>query len=102
LYDSVYTERYMGLLPENEAKYQASAPINFAGNLKAKMFLAHSMMDDNVHVQNTFQMLKALIDKGKDVDLRIYPPGNHGVAYSSSSRLLLLSQYVEYLNKHLK
>jgi dipeptidyl-peptidase 4 len=102
LYDSIYTERYMGLLPENEAKYQASAPINFAGNLKAKMLIAHSMMDDNVHVQNTFQMVKALIDKGKDADLRIYPPGNHGVAYNGTSRLLLLSQYVDYLNKYLK
>ncbi len=102
LYDCIYTERYMGLLPQNEAAYVKSAPTTYAGNLKGHLFIAHSTMDENVHVQNTFQLVKALIDKGKDADLRIYPPGAHGVAYNAQSRLLLFSQYTDYLNKHLK
>jgi dipeptidyl-peptidase-4 len=102
LYDSIYTERYMGLLPENNEKYENSSVMKYAGNLKGKMFLAHSCMDENVHVQNTFQLVSALIAKSKDVDLKIYPAGAHGVAYDRASYFLLYQQYVDYLNKHLK
>lgn len=102
LYDTIYTERYMGLLPENEAKYQASAVSPNAKNLAGKMFIAHSTMDENVHVRNTFQLMNALEDAGKDADLRIYPPGAHGVAYSAATQVLLYQQYTTYLETYLK
>ncbi len=102
LYDSIYTERYMGLLPENDAKYQASAVTTYAKNLAGKMFVAHSTMDENVHVRNTFQLMTALEDAGKDADLRIYPPGAHGVSYNQPSYQLLYRQYTDYLNRYLK
>lgn len=102
LYDSIYTERYMGLLPENEAKYKASAVTTYAKNLAGKMFIAHSTMDENVHVRNTFQLMNALEDAGKDADLRIYPPGAHGVAYNSATYVLLYQQYTDYLSLNLK
>ncbi len=102
LYDSIYTERYMGLLPENEEKYKVSAVTTYAKNLAGKMFIAHSTMDENVHVRNTFQLMNALEDAGKDADLRIYPPGAHGVAYSPGTQLLLFQQYTTYLETNLK
>lgn len=102
LYDSIYSERYMGLLSDNNKNYIKSAPVSHADQLKAKMLLVHSTMDENVHVQNTMQLVKAFIDAGKDVDLRIYPPGAHGVAYNGASYSLLFQQYTDYLNKHLK
>jgi len=102
LYDSIYTERYMGLLPENEEKYKVSAVSTYAKNLDGKMFIAHSTMDENVHVRNTFQLVNALEDAGKDADLRIYPPGAHGVAYSAGMQLLLFQQYTTYLETNLK
>ena len=102
LYDSIYAERYMGLLPENDAKYVASSSMAYAKNFKGKMLLVHSAMDENVHVKHSFQLVKALIDAGKDVDLRIFPPGGHGVAYSWQSRLVLFQTYTDYLNQHLK
>ena len=102
LYDSIYAERYMDLLEDNEAGYKRSASTAAAGNLKGKMFIAHSAMDENVHMQNTMQLVKALIDNGKDADLRIYPPGTHRVSYNGPSYVLLYSQYVDYLNEHLK
>lgn len=102
LYDSIYTERYMDLLNDNKEGYEKSAATTSAGNLTGKMFIAHSAMDENVHMQNTMQLVKALIDNGKDADLRIYPPGAHGVAYNGPSYVLLYSQYVNYLNQHLK
>nr|WP_293839348.1 S9 family peptidase [uncultured Arsenicibacter sp.] len=101
LYDSIYTERYMGLMPENEEKYKASASTTYAKNLAGKMFIAHSTMDENVHVRNTFQLMNALEDAGKDADLRIYPPGAHGVAYSGTTSLLLYTQYTDYLSRNL-
>jgi dipeptidyl-peptidase-4 len=102
LYDSIYTERYMGLLSDNKDGYIKSSVMNYAKKYAGKMLLSHSTMDENVHVQNTFQLMKSLIDKGQDVDLRIYPPGAHGVAYSGTSYFLLYGVYVDYLNQHLK
>ncbi len=102
LYDSIYTERYMGLLAENENGYIQSSVNTHAANLEAEMFIAHSTMDENVHVQNTFQLVTALIDHGKEHDLRIFPPGAHGVSYNGQSYVLLYSEYTDYLNQHLK
>jgi dipeptidyl-peptidase-4 len=73
-----------------------------AGNLKGDMLVAHSSMDENVHIQNTMQMLTAFTNAGKDIDVRIYPPGAHGVAYNQQSYLLLHTVYTNYLNRHLK
>ncbi|MGI9542525.1 MAG: S9 family peptidase [Cyclobacteriaceae bacterium] len=102
LYDSIYTERYMDLLDDNAAGYLKSSSVTHAENLEGHMFIAHSAMDENVHMQNTMQLVKALIDAGKDHDLQIYPPGTHGVAYNGASYLLLYKQYTDYLNRHLK
>jgi dipeptidyl-peptidase-4 len=102
LYDTIYTERYMGLLEENRENYEKGSVMAHAQNLQGKMLVAHSSMDENVHIQNTMQMIRAFTNTGKDVDLRIYPPGAHGVAYNEQSYLLLFSVYTEYLNRHLK
>jgi len=59
-------------------------------------------MDENVHVQNTFQFITALASAGIDADVRIYPPGAHGVAFDRNSYFLLYETYVEFLNEHLK
>ena len=102
LYDSIYTERYMGLLSDNKAGYLKSDALKYAGNLKGRLLLVHSAMDDNVHVRNTMQLLTALTNAGKDADLRLYPPGAHGAVYNRSSYLLLMNVYTQYLNKYLK
>jgi dipeptidyl-peptidase-4 len=102
LYDTIYTERYMGLLEDNEEGYAQSAVTTHAAKLQGKMFIAHSSMDENVHMQNTMQLVKALTDEGNDADLRIYPPGAHGVAYNQTSYQLLYRTYSEYLDEHLK
>ena len=80
LYDSIYTERYMGLPKDNEDGYKKSAPVNFAGDLKGNLLEVHGTSDDNVHCQNTVQMVNALINSGKQFDLMIYPRKTHGIA----------------------
>ncbi|HEY6953175.1 MAG TPA: S9 family peptidase [Bacteroidota bacterium] len=102
LYDDIYTERYMGLLPESDSCYVRSSAITYADSLKGKLLLIHSQMDDNVHPINTMQLLTALANAGKDVDLRMFPPGGHGAVYSRETYFLLLRIYNEYLNANLK
>ncbi|MGF1671143.1 MAG: alpha/beta hydrolase family protein, partial [Balneolaceae bacterium] len=102
LYDTIYTERYMGLLEDNEEGYINSSVMAHADQLEGYLFVAHSSMDENVHVQNTMQMMTAFINAGKDVDLRIYPPGAHGVAFNFPSFVLLHESYTHFLNRHLK
>ncbi len=101
-YDCVLTEKYMGLLPGNEEGYKNSSMVHLAGNLEGKMLLVHSLMDDNVHPQNTFQLTKALIDAGKNIDLKIYPPGAHGVAYDMNSQMHLYNLYLDWLKENLQ
>jgi dipeptidyl-peptidase-4 len=102
LYDSIYTERYMGLLGENEAGYDSSSAVEHADKLAGHLLLIHSMMDDNVHPQNTMQLLTALTNAGKDVALRIYPPGHHGAAYNLQSYTLIQQVSDEWLRRWLK
>ena len=102
LYDDIYTERYMGLITENDSGYVKSSCMTYADSLRGKMLVVHSMMDDNVHPINTMHLLTALENAGKDVDLRIFPPGAHGAVYSPKTLLLLFQTYHEYLNLYLK
>ena len=101
-YDSIYTERYMGLLSENLEGYKESSPLENASKLRGHLLLIHSLLDDNVHPQNTMQLLTAFTSLGKDVDLRIYPPGHHGAAYDFASYRLISQVTDEFLNRWLQ
>ena len=101
-YDNIYTERYMGLIDQNAEGYKQSSMITHAGQLEGEMMLVHGLMDDNVHPQNAFQLVKALIDNQKTIDLKIFPPGTHGLAYDMKSRIFLYSQYMDFFEMHLK
>jgi dipeptidyl-peptidase-4 len=87
-YDSIYTERYMGLPKDNEEGYKKSSPVNFAANLHGKLLEVHGTGDDNVHLQNTIQMVNAFINAGKQFDLMLYPRKTHGIAgFQASTHL---------------
>lgn len=79
-YDSIYTERYAGLVPQFDAGYKKGSPITYAGNLKGHLLDVHGTSDDNVHMQNTMQMIYALINAGKQFDLMIYPRKTHSIS----------------------
>jgi dipeptidyl-peptidase 4 len=102
LYDTIYTERYMSLLGDNLKGYVESAPIEQAPRMRGNLLLIHSMMDDNVHPQNTLQLLTALTNAGRDADLRIYPPGRHGAAYNATSARLIRLVTDAHLARYLK
>ncbi len=102
LYDTIYTEHYMGLLNDNLKGYVESAPVEHAAQMRGKLLIIHSMMDDNVHPQNTMQLLTALTNAGRDAEVRIYPPGRHGAAYNAQSTRLIKHVTDEYFARHLK
>lgn len=102
LYDTIYTERYMGLLPENKAGYDGSSAVAQAGKLKGYLLLVHSGLDENVHPQHTMQLITALLNAGKDAEFRFFPLGAHGAAYNQASFITMLKVYANTWCEHLK
>ena len=78
LYDSHYTERFMDTPAENPEGYKSSNVMTHLKNFKGVLQLVHGTMDDNVHMQNSIQLLSALQDQGKPVEFMLYPGGRHG------------------------
>jgi dipeptidyl-peptidase-4 len=81
-YDTIYTERYLGLPSENAAGYRDSSPVHHAANLKGKLMLVHNFGDDNVLYQHNMQMQTELQKAGKHFELLVYPQKSHGVTGS--------------------
>jgi dipeptidyl-peptidase-4 len=102
LYDTIYTERYMSTLGDNRAGYEGSSVVTNAPKLQGHLLMIHSMLDDNVHPQNTMQLLTAFANAGKDVEQRIYPPGHHGAVYNGESARLIRQVEFDFLTKWTK
>ena len=77
LYDSIYTERYMGLPADNKAGYEASSVLRAAKNLSGRLLLLHGTLDDNVHPQNTVMLVDALQKAGHTPQLVLLPGSDH-------------------------
>lgn len=88
-YDSIYTERYLGLPQKNEKGYQDSSPVKYAGQLKGKLMIAHGTGDDNVHFANTLSVINDLIEAGKYVEVLAFPGRGHGVSDPPARRVLM-------------
>jgi dipeptidyl-peptidase-4 len=101
LYDTIYTERYMGLLDENADGYRASAVLSRVDELEDQLLLIHSGMDENVQPQHTMQLLTALAVAGKDAELRFFPPGAHGAAFDFASYVTMTEVYTNALCEHI-
>jgi len=99
-YDSIYTERYMGLPEDNVRAYDDSI-VSAASSLKGSLLLVHGTSDDNVHFQNTIQMTDALIRAGKQFRLMVYPNKTHGIA-GTATRSQLFHLMEDFWNKELK
>lgn len=99
-YDTIYTERYMGLPSDNADGYKRSAPRHAAGDLAGKLLLIHGTADDNVHFQNSLQMVDALIEAGKDFDLMVYPQQTHGIG-PSKDRIHLFEKMTKFIEENL-
>jgi dipeptidyl-peptidase-4 len=95
-YDNIYTERYMQTPQENASGYDENSPINHVDKLKGHYLLIHGSADDNVHVQNTMEMISALVKANKQFDLFIYPDKNHGI-YGGNTRYHLYKKMTDFI-----
>jgi len=99
-YDSIYTERYMRDEKDNEAGYRDNSPVYFADKLKGNYLLIHGMADDNVHFQNTAEMVVALVKANKQFDTYFYPNKNHGIS-GGNTRLHLFTKMTSFIKEKL-
>lgn len=85
-YDTIYTERYMSTPQLNPEGYDRGAPLTLAGQLSSKLLIMHGTADDNVHLQNTLDMVDALTKANKPFDMALYPNRNHGIGGGNVTR----------------
>ncbi len=100
-YDSIYMERYYGLPKDDKEEYEQSDVTTAADKLHGALLLVHGTSDDNVHFQNSIQMINALIGAGKQFRLMIYPNKTHGIS-GKDARIHLYTMIVEHFEKELK
>ena len=99
-YDTIYTERYMRTPQENPDGYDLNSPINYVDLLKGNYLLIHGSADDNVHYQNTMEMISALVESNKQFELFVYPDKNHGI-YGGNTRIHLFTKITNFIIQNL-
>jgi len=103
LYDTIYQERYMGLLSSaaDSARYQRASPIGQAQGLKGRLLIVHGSGDDNVHYQGTERLVNRLVELGKPFDFMAYPNRSHCICEGRGTTLHIYSLLTRYLMEHL-
>ncbi|MBZ5594184.1 MAG: DPP IV N-terminal domain-containing protein [Acidobacteriia bacterium] len=99
-YDTIYTERYMGLPEENASAYESASALTHAADLRDKLLIIHNLEDDNVHFQNTMQFVDALERARRPFELMLYPQKEHGV--TGALRRHLYETMVDFFEKNVK
>lgn len=95
-YDTIYTERFMQTPQLNPEGYKEGAPLEKAAKIKGNYLLVHGTGDDNVHFQNTVEMIDALVENGVDFETMIYPNRNHSI-YGGNTRNHLYKMMSDYI-----
>ncbi len=95
-YDTVYTERYLSTPQQNPNGYDENSPINFIDLLKGNYLIIHGSADDNVHLQNTIEMSRALIKANKQFEQFIYPDKAHSIS-GGVTRLNLYTKMTNFI-----
>ncbi|MFA7229299.1 MAG: prolyl oligopeptidase family serine peptidase, partial [Melioribacteraceae bacterium] len=101
LYDTIYQERYMGLLSENPEVYDEGSPVTYAKNLKGNLLIVHGTGDDNVHYQGAELVINELIKHNKQFTMMAYPNRSHGIYEGEGTTLHLYTLLTNYLHDNL-
>lgn len=99
-YDNIYTERFMRTPQENPNGYDDNSPINHVKKLKGKYLLVHGTGDDNVHVQNSMDLITALVNANKQFEMMFYPNKNHSI-YGGYTRFHLYKRMTDFILNNL-
>jgi dipeptidyl-peptidase-4 len=98
LYDTIYSERYMGLITDNKEGYKESAAVTFAHQLKGNLLMVHGTGDDNVHYQNMELLINELVKHNKHFTMMAYPNRSHGIYEGEGTTMHLYTLLTKYLN----
>ena len=101
-YDSIYTERYMGLPSDDEQNYIADSDVTSAANLRGHILIMHGTGDDNVHMENTIQYIQKLIEARIPYDLNLFPRKTHSIAGPDDQTMVytkILDHFERYLTE---
>jgi dipeptidyl-peptidase-4 len=101
-YNTIYTERYMGLPKDNAESYKQSSSITHVKGLKGDLLIVHGTGDDNVHYQRTEYLMDALIAANKHFTIMPYPNRSHGIYEGEGTTRHLYQLLTRYLNEHLQ
>jgi len=102
LYDSIYQERYSGLLEDYEEGYRQGSPITFASQLQGKLLLIHGTGDDNVHYQGTERLINELVKHNRQFDFMSYPNRSHRISEGEGTELHMYTMMTNYFIEHLR
>ncbi|MAL65079.1 MAG: hypothetical protein CMF94_03145 [Candidatus Marinimicrobia bacterium] len=100
LYDTAYTERYMGDLNKNKSGYDSTSVLSWIHRMKGSILIMHGSNDDNVHLQHTSKFVNQALLLGKDVEWYNYPGKDHGI-YGGGARKHLYRKMIDYFNRRL-
>lgn len=100
-YDTVYSERYMGLPGQNPEGYDQNSPITLAAGIKGKLLLVHGTADDNVHFQNSLEFAEAMVQAGVQFQMMSYLNRNHGIR-GGNTTMHLYTMFDNFLKENLK
>ena len=101
LYDSIYTERSMGLPQDNKSGYDSTSVLSYVDRFKGKLLVIHGTGDDNVHSQNSTWLVEEFIKHDKQLDIFYYPNRSHGMQ-GGNARKNLYRKMINYFNNHLR
>lgn len=100
-YDNIYTERFMRTPLENGSSYDKNSPITHVDKLKGKFLLVHGIADDNVHVQNSMDLITALVNNNKQFEMQFYPNNDHGIHNGRYTRYHLYKRMTDFILENL-
>ncbi len=101
LYDTIYQERYSGLLEDHAEGYREGSPINHAQNLQGKLLLVHGTGDDNVHYQGSERLINKLVEHNKQFEFMSYPNRSHSLKEGEGTTLHYKTMKTEFFKEHL-
>lgn len=99
-YDNIYTERFMRKPKDNKKGYEENSPVNYVDKIKHPFLIMHGAFDDNVHVQNSYEMIKNMVAKNITFDMMVYPNKNHGI-YGGFTRYHVYNKILSFVKNNL-
>ena len=100
-YDNIYTERFMRTPQENPEGYDENSPVNHVEKFKGDFLLVHGTADDNVHIQNSIDLITALVNSNKQFEMQFYPNSNHGIYTGKNTTFHLYTRLTDFILENL-